>query len=142
MTIEGMAHEWVGKMRRTVLESDKDNNLVYDAQAIDAMVREIVADGYRAGIEAGTYVKKEPRKLRRFTFDVPKLQAAAREKMLADGRSWQDISDDIGVAVSPLKKHLSETPPKEMGLNVAISLMVYTGDFDALGYLQEEEIVP
>lgn len=139
MSTEEMARNWVEKMRRTTMAFG-GGQMVYDAEAIEAMVAEILQDGFKAGVEVGTHQKREPRKQRRFHFDVAKLQADARAKMLKEGRSWQDLSDDTGIAVNALKQHLGEKPPVEMGLRIVVSLLVYLGDFDVLGYLLEEEL--
>lgn len=133
-----LAHNWVEKLRTDNLMYAGDH-LVYDAKVIEAIVAEIIADGYAVGVEAGSR-DKGPRKLRRFSFDVAKLQADARAKMGKDGLDWQALSDSIGIAVNPLKQHLGEKPPADMGIRVMISLLVFLGEFDVLGYLIEEEL--
>lgn len=139
MKTERLAHNWVEKLRAENLMF-AEGTMVYDAKTIEAMVAEILADGYAVGVEAGSR-DKGPRKLRRFSFDVAKLQADARAKMLKDGIGWQALSDDIGIAVNPLKQHLGEKPPADMGIRVMISLLVFLGEFDVLGYLIEEPVL-
>lgn len=110
-----------------------------DAKAIEAILAEIIGETYQAGVETGSRLKGEPRRLKKFSFDVPKLQKAARDKMLKNGLTFMQVSDASGLVVNTLKQHLGEKPPADMGLKVVISLMVFIGDFDALGFLLEEE---
>lgn len=139
MTVEEMAQDWVAKVRRTQM-SFEGNHMVYDAQAVEEMIAEILRDGFKAGVEAGTHVKQEPRVIRKFSFDTPKLQGMARKKMLDDGLTWQQVADATGVTVAPLKSHLGDKPPAEMGLKVVVSLLAWLGEFDLLGFIEEERV--
>jgi hypothetical protein len=110
-----------------------------DAKDIEALLAEIIGESFQAGVETGTKQKPEPRRIKRFSFDTPKLQATARAKFLKEGFTWQQVSDSCGIAVNALKQHLGEKPPVEMGLKVVVGLMVFIGDFDVLGFLIEDE---
>lgn len=139
MTTAKMAEDWKAKVRRTGMAFENGHQ-VYDAEFVEAMIAEILQDGFKAGVEASTHIRQEPRVIRRFSFDTPKLQRLAREKMLADGLTWQQVSDATGISVAPLKKHLGDTPPAEMGLNVVVSLLAWIGEFDLLGFIEEERV--
>jgi hypothetical protein len=134
MNTQEMAAEAVKKFQRHGFVNDK-----LDAQDIENLLAEIIGEAHQAGVETGSKLKPEPRRIKRFSFDTPKLQAAARTKFLKDGLTWLQVSDGTGIAVNALKQHLGEKPPKEMGLKVVVALMVFIGDFDVLGFLIEED---
>lgn len=137
MNTKDIQDRWVDNIKRAGY-ADGDGHHVIDTKTVEDMVAEILREGFTAGARFGTAGPKAARKKRSFRFDTPLLQAKARDKFLKDGLDWQTVSDATGITVSPLKQHLGETPPKEMGLGVAVSLMAWLGEFDLLAFLLED----
>lgn len=137
MSTQEIQDRWVQNIRRAGY-TDGDGHKVIDTQTIEDMVADIIREGFTAGTVFGTAGPKAARKKRSFRFDTPLLQAKARARFLKDGLDWQTASDATGISVAPLKQHLGETPPKEMGLGVAVSLMAWLGEFDLIAFLLED----
>lgn len=134
MDLKEPENRWRRNIQRASFKID--DTTVLDAKTIEDMVADILAEGFRAGQVAS--VRGEPRKRKHFRFDVPLLQRKAKEHREKEGLAWLQVSDATGLGVAPLKQHLGDTPPKEMGLSVAISLLAWLGEFDLLGYLLED----
>ena len=134
MSIEESEQRWKTNLQKTAYMSE--GHVVIDAQTIEDLVAEILAEGFRHGRAAGSV--KVPRKQRHFRFDVKKLQKQAKAKKEKAKLEWIQVSDATGITVAPLKQHLGDKPPKDMGLGVAISLLAWIEEFDLLGYLLED----
>lgn len=134
MDLKDSETRWKTNLQKVAYASE--GNAVIDAKTIEDFVAEILAEGFRAGAESAG--KKEPRKQKHFRFDVPLLQKRAKAKKVKFNLEWIQVSDATGITVAPLKQHLGDKPPKEMGLGVAISLLAWIEDFDLLGYLLED----
>lgn len=134
MSIEESEQRWKTNLQKTAYTVGE--HVVIDAATIDSFVAEILAEGFRAGKAAGSI--KVQRKQRHFRFDVKKLQKQAKAKKEKEKLEWIQVSDATGITVAPLKQHLGDKPPKEMGLGVAIALMSWVEEFDLLAYLLED----
>jgi hypothetical protein len=137
VSTQDIQDRWVQNIQRASY-ADGDGHRVIDTKTIEDMVADIIREGVTAGTSFGTTGPKAARKKRSFRFDTPLLQAKAKARFLKDGLDWQTVSDATGISVGPLKQHLGDTPPKEMGLGVAVSLMAWLGEFDLIAFLLED----
>ena len=134
MSLEESQNRWKAKLQKVAHETD--GNPVIDARTVEDLVDEILAEGFRVGqlSARGDSIGRR----RRFRFDVPLLQCRAKAKKEKGGLEWLQVSNATGIVAGPLKQHLGDNPPKDMGLHVAVALLAWLGDFDLLGYLLED----